>query len=284
MKRTILGMAAAALLATSAPVLSAEWTDFSLGYRYGQDFREPANKNDIQKNILNLTSVNGYKHGSNLISLDVLKSDHNDPANGAGSNGAQELFLVYNHQFGYGKIVNGAPLNYGILKDVSMMAGTDLNAKNTAFAPNKEALYAGPTFNLSIPTPTPGWFDISLRGYKEWNHNSFGTDKNVVFDPTYMLAVAWGIPFNVGPVPFSFKGFANYVGEKGKDAKGIDTKAETLMRTYLMADIGALMGKAKFAYLGVGFEYWKNKFGNPTNSDTNKTTECPVIAFELHPF
>jgi hypothetical protein len=58
--------------------------------------------------------------------------------------------------FGYSKIVKGALLNYGILKDVSMMVGTDLNTKNTGFAPAKRALYAGPTINLTIPTPTPG--------------------------------------------------------------------------------------------------------------------------------
>jgi len=284
MKRNILAIAAAVLLVTSGPAVSAEWTDLSLGYRYGKDFREPANPSDVQKNTFNLTSVNGYKHGSNFASLDILKSDSKDPANGKGSNGAQELFFVYNHQFGYGKIVNGAPLNYGILKDVSLMVGTDLSAKNTQFAPGKEALYIGPTFNLTIPTPTPGWFDVSIRAYKEWNHNSFGADKNVVFDPTYMLAVAWGVPFNIASASFNFKGFANLIGDKGKDAQLKDTATEALMRTYLMGDIGAVMGKPKLAYLGVGFEYWHNKFGNPNNSTTNKTTTCPMIAFELHPF
>ena len=94
----------------------------------------------------------------------------------------------------------------------------------------------------------------------------------------------WGVPSNVASVPFNFKGFASFVGEKGADGKGIETKAEILMRTYLMADIGAVMGKARLAYLGVRLEYWNNKFGNPNAHNTNEPTISPMAAFELYPF
>jgi hypothetical protein len=275
-------IAAALMLMAVQPAMSAEWSDLSLGYEYGTQFREPGIDSFVQKNIFNYTNINGYKHGSNFVSLDVLFSDIKDPANG-GDSGAQELFFVYNHQFGYGKMVNGKPLNYGILKDISLMIGTDLNAKNNAFACSKEAVYAGPVLNLTIPTPTPGFLDASVRFYKEWNHNGI-TSRSVEFDPTYMLSLAWGIPLNTPVVPLNFKGFANLIGEKGKDGFDSKTKVEILMRSYLMADIGAPMGKANFAWLGVGLEYWNNKFGSANAANTNEPTICPMINFELHPF
>lgn len=282
MNRHFLFMAAA-LLMMAQSALAAQWSDQSLGYRFGTQFREPGIDGNVQKNIVSYTSVNGYAHGSDFANLDILFSNDKDPAHG-GDMGATELYFVYNHEFGYGKIVNGKPFDYGILKDISLKVGTDLSAKNTDFAANKDAIYAGPTLNLSVPTPTPGFVDISVMAYKEWGHNGI-VAKQVSFDPTYMLSAAWGIPFNAVSVPFKFKGFANFVGAKGKDGFGADTKPELLVNSFLMADIGVPMGgKANFAWLGVGLEYWNNKFGNANTSKTNEPTICPMISLELHPF
>lgn len=283
MKHLFLALSAAVVVfLSSQSVSAAEWSDFSLGYYYGTQFREPGIDSFIQKNVISINSVNGYKHGSNFINLDILFSNGKDPANGS-DNGATELYFVYNHQFGYGKIFNGKPLDYGILKDVSMLAGTDLSAKNTAFAPAKKSLYMGPTLNLAIPTSNPGFLDLSLMAYKEWNHNGI-THKNVSFDPTYMLSAAWGVPFKVASVPLNFKGYACLVGEKGKDGFNEETKPEIFMHSYLMADVVALMGKPNLAWLGIGLEYWNNKFGNANTRGTNEPTICPMVRFELHPF
>jgi len=42
------------------PAQAANWSDTSLGYRYGSAFHEPANPNKVTKNILPLTPVSGY--------------------------------------------------------------------------------------------------------------------------------------------------------------------------------------------------------------------------------
>ncbi|HYA41698.1 MAG TPA: hypothetical protein VEF34_10365, partial [Syntrophobacteraceae bacterium] len=246
---------------TVQPVLSAEWSDFSLGYRYGQEFREPGIDKDIKKNIITFTSLNGYQTGSNFMNLDVLISDKNDPAQG-NDMGATELFLVYIQQFSYGKILNEKPLNFGILKDVSLSVGCELSAKNTAFAANKAAFIAGPTLNLAVPTPIPGFLDFSVMLYKEWGHDGINRQQ-IDYDPTYLLVATWRIPFDIAPLHLNFKGCASYVGKKGKTGFGEETEPELLLDAYLMVDIGALFGKAKIAWLGTGVEYWKNKYGNP---------------------
>ncbi len=47
----------AALLAASGAASAAEWSDTSIGYRYGTHFHEPFNPQNITKNIFFLTHV-----------------------------------------------------------------------------------------------------------------------------------------------------------------------------------------------------------------------------------
>jgi opacity protein-like surface antigen len=60
--------AALAVLACCASAAqAADWSDTSLSYRYGTKFAEPFNDNDITKNIVNFSSVSGYKYGKNFL-------------------------------------------------------------------------------------------------------------------------------------------------------------------------------------------------------------------------
>src|SRR5271155_655939 len=82
------------LVLASTVVVASDWSDTYIGYRYGQDFREPYNPNDIAKNIISLTSASGYKYGSNFFNVDMLKSNNQDLASGGGG-GAQEGYVFY---------------------------------------------------------------------------------------------------------------------------------------------------------------------------------------------
>ena len=53
---------------------AAEWSDTSIGWRYGTKFAEPFNTKDISKNIVSLTHVSGYKYGVNFFNVDLLMS------------------------------------------------------------------------------------------------------------------------------------------------------------------------------------------------------------------
>lgn len=84
-----------------------------------------------------------------------------------------------------------------------------------------------------------------------------------------------------------FQGFINVNGEKGKDYAGVKTHTETLMRTSLMVDVGQLAGVRKNTVLmGVGYEYWRNKFGNHAYaSGVEKPgidTRAPTFQMEWH--
>ena len=268
-------VAVAALAAASASVSAADFSDTFIGYRYGSDYTEPSIRLDVPKHILMLGHFSTYRYGSNFFNLDILKSIENDPARGGGTQ-AQELYVVYRHALSYTKI-SGSKLSLGPINDVRLTAGFDAGTKDTAFAPRPFKLLIGPTVNLGLPV---GFLDLSLLLYNETNNNGI-VGKRVEFDTTYQFGALWGVFFNLG-LPAKLTGFLSVTGPKGKDGFGVETETETLLRTALQWDIGTLGGlKRGTVFAGVGYEYWRNKFGNPSTSPGSKTS-TPTLHAEWH--
>lgn len=230
---------------------AATWSDSFIGYRYGTEFTKVTGSEDVEKHILQFNYVGGHSLGQHFFNLDVLQSDSADPASGDDT-GATEAYIIYRNQLHYGKLF-GEPLAFGPVKDVALTGGLDLNTKNTAFAPRKRQLLVGPTLKFDVPE---GFLDLSVLYSHEWNHSKFDGERE--FDDYYQVNLAWGLPFDAGPVPMKFQGFFNYNGKKGEG-----TKAEQLSRPSLMVDVGKLAwGEDNRLWAGVGYEYWRNKFGN----------------------
>jgi nucleoside-specific outer membrane channel protein Tsx len=270
---------------------AATWSDTLIGYRHGTHFTEPNNTKNIHKDILHVGYASGYAGGENFFNIDALQSDDNDPANG-GDSGATEMYLVYRHQLYLGQLLD-KNLAFGPVKEIAITLGFDLNSKNTAFAPNKRLVLVGPTFKFNVP----GFFYVGLWAGREWNHCGLDAQPGSTFDPCpkstirfdnqWFIGSGWGIPFSAGSIPLKFQGFLMHGSEKGKDYADVNTKAETLMRTSLMLDAGQLIAqqKNKF-YLGIGYEYWRNKFGNHAYSNGNEkpgiNTHAPTLQTEWH--
>lgn len=271
-KLSIAGFVISALVSWGTAVSASDWSDTFAGYRVGNKFQEPCCADtDIHKDILSLTHVSGYKYGSNFFTADFLMSDDKDPVAGGGG-GAQEIYAVYRHFLSLSAVTK-KPLAFGIIKDIGITIGGDMNSKNDAFAPRVQKVVFGPTLKFKVP----GFFDISLLYRTEKNHNGI-VGRSINFDSTYGVSMAWGIPIKA--INSKFDGFIDHIGPKGLDGFGFDTKAETLARLFLMYDIGSLAGKAGTFYLGAGYEYWNNKFGgNPNN---NGKTSAPMLAAEAH--
>lgn len=255
-KHSVAALVGATTLAACAftQAQAATWSDSFIGYRYGTEFTEPKNDKDVEKNILQFNYVGGHSLGQHFLNIDLLQSDSNDPASGDDT-GATEAYVTYRNQLHYGKLF-GDPLSFGPVKDVALTGGVDLNTKNTEFAPRKRQLLVGPTFKFDVPV---GFMDFSVFYSHEWNHNGFKDGgSEVEFDDYTQFNLAWKFPFAAGPVPMKFQGFFNY-----NTAKGNDTEAEQLSRPSLMADVGKLAwGEENRLWAGIGYEYWRNKFGN----------------------
>ncbi|QGZ40321.1 nucleoside-specific outer membrane channel protein Tsx [Pseudoduganella flava] len=274
--------AAFLLLAACGAAHAADWSDTSLSYRYGTKFAEPYNEADITKHVVNFSHVSGYKYGKNFFSIDYLISDENDPSAVGSRSGAHEAYAVYRHTLDLGKI-SGANLAFGPVRGVGVTAGFDINSKTDAgYNSKKRMLVAGPTLMFDVP----GFLDVSLLALHESNapYNGFtqtATDR-YRYKTHAMLTAAWGIPFSAG-IPLSFEGFANYIGTKGKNEFGGPTAVEINVDMQVMYDLSAALGAAKNTFkVGVEYQYWKNKFGNPSDTVPGATARTPMVRAEYH--
>ncbi|MDQ6627062.1 MAG: outer envelope protein [Pseudomonadota bacterium] len=275
---------AAGLLA-AVPAHAADWSDTSLSLRYGTKFAEPFDNNadgsrvNIKKAIVGLTHADGYKYGSNFFNVDVLLSDSKDPGNGvAGKPGAQEVYLVYRHTLDLGK-VSGQEFKYGLMRGLGLTAGFDLNTKNDGYGSKKRMFVIGPTLMLDVP----GFLNLSALLFDESNAPT-GIQQRYHYKNHGALEADFGI--GIGSLPLAFKGYALYIASKGTNEFGGPTKPETHIDVALTYDVGSVMSMAKNALsIGVEYEYWKNKFGNPSTTPgagPGATARTPMVRVEYH--
>jgi nucleoside-specific outer membrane channel protein Tsx len=274
--------AIALLAAASCTAHAADWSDTSLSYRYGTQFAEPYNSSDITKHIANFSNVSGYKYGKNFFSVDFLFSDKTDPSAVGASSGAHEAYAVYRHTLDLGKLT-GANMGFGPVRGVGLTGGFDVNSKTDAgYNSKKRMLVLGPTLMFDVP----GFLDVSVLVLRESNapFNGFtGTSTPRYTYKTHpMLSAAWGIPFDIG-VPLSFEGYLNYIAAKGRNEFGGPTAPETNIDMQVMYDLSPALGAAKNTFkVGLEYQYWKNKFGNPSSSVPGATAKTPMVRAEYH--
>ena len=276
-----------ALGTVAASTQAADWSDTYLGYRTGSKFSEPYNPDDIKKNIFNLSHVSGYKYGSNFFNVDFLMSNNKDPAGANSTNGAQEAYIVYRHTLDLDKL-SGTSMKMGPVRNYGITFGFDANAKTDAGYNSKKRMLVG---GATVMFDVPGFLNVGLLALWESNapYNTYsGTSTPRYTYKTHpMLNAAWGI--GLGDTGLSFEGFANFIAAKGKNEFGGDTAAETNIDMQLMYDVGALAGaKGKFK-IGLEYQYWKNKFGNPTTAaigpgqaGPGATASTPMIRAQYH--
>lgn len=270
--------------AVTVPAYAADWSDTYIGFRTGNKFAEPFGSNDIKKNIFNLSHVSGYKYGSNFFNVDYLMSDNKDPAFAGADSGAREVYIVYRHTLDISK-VSGVPLKFGPVRGLGLTAGVDVNTKDDAgYNSKKQMLVLGPTVFVDVP----GFLNVSVLWLRESNapYNTFSNTgvSRYTYKTHPMLTAAWGIPLGAG---FSFEGFANWIAAKGTNEFGGGTKAETNIDAQIMYDVGALYGNKGQFKVGLEYQYWRNKFGNPTTAagagaGPGATAKTPMIRAEYH--
>ena len=277
-------LAAAGAVTLSVGSHAADFSENIIGFRTGSTFSEPATGNgNISKNIYSFTHVSGDKLGKNLVVAEVLDSTKNEAASG-GSGNATEFYGIYRRTFSFAKMT-GKPITFGPIKDVNLVGRLDFQTKNITFAPRSRKMIVGASVDFAVPK---GFVESGIYLFNESNHYFVSRGPvlapltgDVRFNSTYMLDTSWLIPFNVG-TPAKWTGSLTYVGAKGKDGLGNDTKAETRLFTSVMFDIGTNTGFA----VGVGLEAWRNKFGNspattPAPSGTSQNTVLLLAEYKF---
>lgn len=288
-KLTVAALGLAALAAL--PVSAANWSDVYLGYQYSNQFRDPGILGNVVKHRVNIDGTLGWDYGTNWFDVNMLAASHKSPANNTTGQakddvpGDTEVYICYRSNFDLGKIFH-TDMSFGPVREVDFTAGFDFDSTDNKFASNKKFIVAGPQVGFKVNN---GFWNLGVGACREQNYNGI-VEKEVDFKTSYIVWTAWSKSFQAGPVPLTFHGWFNYLGSKGQDGFGADTKVETLGDAYLMADVSGVFGRKKGAiFVGPGFEYWNNKFGNKnvwaTSADpwnNNQPVHALMLCAEFH--
>jgi hypothetical protein len=251
------------------------------------------------KQVYSFTHFDVWGYGTNFFNIDVLKSDHNDPANGCGSApvtntnigcaGATEVYGLFRSTFGWNEIFNTKAFRIGPLHNISFEIGADIETENSPETPAKRDFVGGLQFAFDLPYK--GFFNVAPLAYKEINHNAF-TECSAGMLPSATCTASgntdyhttWAIETNyymdLGFLPeniryFAISGRAGWYGPKGNENAPLATGTAT--RTEFISEPIRLTFDASKAFLGpkyshfvetwVSYRYWQNKFGlDHTNS------------------
>jgi nucleoside-specific outer membrane channel protein Tsx len=289
MKRIL--MAAAAALGLIAGQAQAQgFSDTWIGLRDGPYQSNvggaPNTARDVNKMVVSLGHFDIWDYGSNFFNVDILFSDGNEPANGTLNNGSTEFYAVYRAQLSPDKMF-GLNTKFGPISGINFEIGGDAEAENTAFAPAKKLLVAGP--NIHFDLPPAGFLNVGIHVSKEWNHNGFsscpstcGKAGDVSFSAAPEFEFVWLYPLGFTGLPLDFRGFMNVVLPKGKDGFGGNTYTEILAYPRLNLDLGKMLfGKPHKPDLYLAVELWGHKFGS--SGQTPGSTEIsPQLGIQVH--
>ncbi len=280
LRLSALACALCAVLPTTAQAL--EWSDTSVGIRYGQQFAEPYNNQDISKHIYSLTHASGYQYGTQFANLDCLFSNSQEPAAAGSSAGARECYLVYRNTLDFERLT-GQSWAKGPVRGVGFTVGLDVNNKHdVGYNSHKRMWVAGPSVMFDVP----GYLKLSLLALWESNapyNSATQTDTARYHYRVHpALDVAWGIALNER---WQFKGYADFIAAKGNNEFGGSTAAETHVDMALLYDFSpSLQAKKGQWQAGVGYEWWRNKFGNDHTGPAGRGAwaRTPMLRAEFH--
>jgi hypothetical protein len=243
------------------------------------------------KQVYSFTHFDVWAYGTNFFNIDMLKSDHNDPATncsfpGTGCAGATEIYGFFRSTFGWNEIFNTKAFSIGPLHNISFLIGADANSENNFNAAAKRDVVAGLQFQFDLPYK--GFFNVVPEAYKEINHSGFLTcgvggipDVTCNFSGNTDYPVTWAVATNyymdLGFLPasvnyFAISGRAAWYGPKGNQnsplgpaAGGVATKvelnAEPIRLTFDASKAFWGPKYAQFVTTWVAYRYWQNKFG-----------------------
>ncbi|WP_375779434.1 hypothetical protein ACE103_11095 [Bradyrhizobium sp. ma5] len=176
----------------------------------------PGETASTQKAVYSFTHNDTWAYGTNLLNVDVTKSDHHDPSGPCstvygkpvfGENGPcsgnLEVESKLRSTFGFNEIFNTTAFRYGPLKNISLEVGGESRVTELYSSPNKKAIVAGLQFAFDLPYK--GYLNIAPLYYQEWNHSTFAYPNNV--NPP--LGFVFGLPRYTGILPAGVTGTIN---------------------------------------------------------------------------
>lgn len=240
-----------------------EWHSESLTYLYGEDFKVAP---PVQQTFT-------FEHASGWVWGDVFAfvdqtyyNGKDDPANGHSS-----YYGEISPRLSMGKIFN-RDLSLGPVRDILLAATYEFGEGDT------ESYLIGPGFDLNIPG-----FD-----YFQLNFYYRQPDGNRVPSGAWQITPVWSYTFALGNSDVLIDGYIDWVVNTKKASSGRHGQSDYHSNFHFNPQIKYDLGKAldfpaKKLYVGIEYDYWKNKYGIQDTSYfvTDQNTYSALIKYQF---
>lgn len=244
---------AVAMSATSA--MSADWSTSNFEYRRGSSYNDNGSTGGpkFSKDILQFENVSGFDWGRSYYFLSMAKSDNKDA-------GYSELYSEGSVYLSLSKALK-RDFSFGFIKDANLNVGYNFGSKNSAFGSNPKVLTYG--LGVELDVPKFSYFNVDIAAFRDvGTYSGFGGGKLCGRNSTtYQITPYWSAPIRMGNFRFVFDGYMDIIGAHGSCSQQVLTQIQ------LKLDVGNFWGKPDSVYMGVEYQYWKNKFGNSANTE-----------------
>jgi nucleoside-specific outer membrane channel protein Tsx len=248
LKKLALSAAVAAASISGAAQAEMFWSDNSVSYLYGTDYKVALSPDDGETDesryVLTFEHASGHSWGDVFFFMDRSQSKDGREES--------EIYSEAGARLSSG-LVFDEKISFGPVTDVLLAGQLEMGSASNGGTVNNQLLGLGLDFKV------PGFDYVQLNGYYRNNGDSAFGHNSV--DGNFQLTPVWGTSFNIGSARFVWDGFIDATTSTDV-ANEPEQKSFVHMQTQLKWDAGKMLyGKEKSLYVGVEYEYWNNKFG-----------------------
>jgi nucleoside-specific outer membrane channel protein Tsx len=250
--------------ALNAPMVSAEiWGNTEVQLQALGELERPGTGGTADTTIITFQHAGGWEYGDNFFFMDYSRYSVNNDANFPVED-SSELYGEWYSNFSLGAI-SGNDLSFGPVKDIGVVAGFN-------FAPEVDSAWVLPGVRFALDLPGFAFAQIDVTGYI---HQGGGSADSPVFtvvdeDSSFMVDFAWAYPFKIGSTSWSIEGHLEYIDGRTQVNSFGTTELESwiLFQPQIRLDLGEVLGqKAQRLFVGIEYQYWKNKLGEKGTDD-----------------
>lgn len=266
-------MATTALIATDVSAETWSKTEVQL-QALGELELAGSNGATADTTIITFQHSGGWEYGDNFFFIDHSRYDVNNTATSSVAD-KSEFYGEWYSNFSLGAIT-GNDLSFGPVKDIGLVAGFN-------FAPAVDSMWVLPGVRFALDLPGFAFAQVDVTSYiHQGGGNASSPEFTIVDeDSSFMVDFAWAYPFKIASTSWSIEGHLEYIDGHQQTNKYVTTELESwvLFQPQIRLDLGDLLGsKAGRLFVGIEYQYWKNKLGEK-GTDDNTTQLLAVWRF-----
>lgn len=206
----------------------------------GSGYRQPNNPRDLSKSILT------YQHASSSDGLkqfgfiDFQWTNHERLVSGNWGH-THEFYGEYYAHLAVSRL--GLPSAGGL----SVVAGINAGNRYSDLNQRTRAYLLGASYDFKLG---PSSLNLMLASHSDHSRSRFGAPD---YRTTYQVTPSGTIPLSDD---FSLSGYVDFIG-----SKGAGTTSQIGSQIQLRYDLRALVGQPSRAFVGIEYQYFRNKFG-----------------------